>query len=95
MKTVPSAKRKIDPEPDEVVVYTSQKSKLIQISINPSYLVPWPPAVGRNVLIVGLHCLGQVGKLVEKRDGGCAVELEPSGEISYFEEKDVVNLHPR
>lgn len=63
-----------------------------QISVSPSYLVPWTPKEGGNVVTVGDHRIGQVGKLVKLDDGCCAVELAPSGETSYFLEGDVVNV---
>lgn len=90
--TVPVARRKIDPQPNEVVVSVVQKGKARQISIDPSYLVPWAPCQGNKVLIIGYRWIGQVGKLVELKHGCCAVELEPSGAISYFKEEDVVNV---
>ena len=90
--TVPVARRKIDPQPNEVVVSVSQKGKVTQISIDPSYLVPWAPSKGNKVLIIGYRWIGQVGKLVELKHGCCTVELEPSGAVSYFKDEDVVNV---
>ena len=63
-----------------------------QISIDPSFLIPWTPYEGAKVIIVGCRWIGQVGKLVKRNPGGCAVELASTGEISYFKEADVVNL---
>jgi hypothetical protein len=63
-----------------------------QISISPSYLVPWTPIEGNKVVIVGDPWIGRVGKLVKLDHGCCAVELAPSGEQSYFTEGDVVNV---
>lgn len=91
-KTVPLAGRKIDPQPNEVVVSVTQRGKPSQISIDPSYLVPWAPSQGNKVAIIGYRWIGQVGKLVESKHGCCTVELEPSGTVSYFTDKDVVNL---
>jgi hypothetical protein len=67
-----------------------QKGRMTQISINPSFLVPWNLVEGGKVVIVGYHRIGQVGKLVKKDHECCAVELESSGELSYFTEADVV-----
>ena len=69
-----------------------QKGRPKHISINPSFLVPWIPVEGNKVVIVGYHRIGQVGKLVKLDHGCCAVELAPSGELSYFTEADVVNV---
>ena len=91
-KTVPFASRKIDPQPNEVVVSVTQKGKPSQISIDPSYLVPWAPSQGNKVAIIGQRWIGQVGKLVELKHGCCTVELEPSGTPSFFKAEDVVNL---
>ena len=85
-------KRKISPEPNEVVVSVIQKGRPTQISIDPSFLVPWTPVEGNKVVIVGYRWIGQVGKLVKLDHGYCAVELPSSSELSYFTEADVVNL---
>jgi hypothetical protein len=91
-KTVPEASQKTRPELNEVVVSVVQKNKPKQISICPSYLVPWAPSKGNKVVIVGDGCIGQVGKLVELTDRFCIVELEPSKKFSRFEVEDVVNV---
>jgi hypothetical protein len=93
--TVPPANRKVDPQPNEVVVSVVKRGKTSQISIDPSYLVPWPTCEGSNVLVIGYYCIGKVGKVVDMKHGGCAVELEPSSEIEYFPEKDIVNLQSK
>lgn len=69
-----------------------QKGRLTQISINPSFLVPWSLVEGSKVIAIGYHRIGQVGKLVKKDHECCAVELESSGELSYFTEADVVTV---
>ena len=91
-KTVPVARRKIEPQLNEVVVSMVQKGRLTQISIDPSYLEPWAPSEGNKVLITGYRWIGQVGKLVKLKHGCCTVELEPSGAVSYLKEEDVVNI---
>lgn len=91
-KTVPLARQKIDPQPNEVVVSVIQRGKPSQISIDPAYLVPWAPSQGNKVAIIGYRWIGQVGKLVESKDGVCSVELESSGTLLYFTDQDVVNL---
>ena len=90
--TVPVTRWKIDPQPNEVVVSVVQKGKPRQISIDPSYLVPWAPSQGNKVLIIGYRWIGQVGKLVELKHWCCTVELEPSGTVSYFKVEDIVNV---
>jgi len=89
---VPVAWRKIEPQPNEVVVSVVQKGRPTQILIDPSYLAPWAPSEGNKVLITRYHWIGQVGKLVELKHGCCTVELEPSGAVSYFKDEDVVNV---
>ena len=69
-----------------------QRGRVSQISVSPSYLVPWAPIEGNKVVIVGHRWIGQVGKLVKLDHGCCAVELAPSGEQSYFSQGDVVNV---
>lgn len=91
-KTVPLARQKIHPQPNEVVVSVVQKGKLSQISISPSYLIPWAPSEGNKVVIIRSPRIGQVGKLVKSEDGCCTVELESSGAIIYLIDKDIVNL---
>ena len=91
-KTVVVAKRKFSPEPNEVVVSVVQKGRLTQISINPSFLVPWTPVEGNKVVIVGYRWIGQLGKLDKQDHGCCAIELASSGKLSYFTEADVVNV---
>ena len=91
-KTVSLAKCRIDPQPNQVVVTVVQRGKPTQISIDPSYLVPWRPSAGNKVLVIGHRWIGQVGKLVELKHGCCTVELEHSGKVSYFKDQDVVNL---
>jgi hypothetical protein len=88
------AKRKISPEPNEVVMSVVQKGRPKQISIDPSFLVPWTLVEGNKVIIVEYHRIGQVGKLVKLDHGCCAVELASSlsGEVSYFKEADIVNV---
>ena len=92
------ANRMISPEPNEVVMSVMKKGRvgkvgrMIQISIDPSFLVPWAPTKGAKVIIVGYRWIGQVGKLVKRNPEGCAVELSSTGEISYFKEADVVNI---
>ena len=72
-----------------------QKGRPTQISIDPSFLVPWTPVEGNKVIIVGYRWIGQVGKLVKLDHGCCAVELASSSELSYFTEADVVNVLKR
>lgn len=91
-KTVPVAGRKIEAQPNEVVVSVYQRRKATQISLDPKYLIPWPPSEDNKVLIIGPHQLGQVGKLVKLEDGRCLVELVSSGANSLFDMQDVVNL---
>lgn len=93
-KTVVVARRKISPEPNEVVISVVHKGRPTQISIDPSFLVPWTPVEGNKVIIIGYRWIGQVGKLVKLDHGAgcCAVELASSGELSYFTEADVVNV---
>jgi hypothetical protein len=91
-KTVVAAKRKISPEPNEVVMSVVQKRRPTQISIDPFFLVPWTPVEGNKVIIVGHRWIGQVGKLVKLEHGCCEVELAPSGVLSYFKAEDVVNI---
>jgi hypothetical protein len=67
--TVPVARRKIEPQLNEVVVSVVQKGRPTQISIDPSYLEPWAPSEGNKVLITGYRWIGQVGKLVELKHG--------------------------
>lgn len=64
----------------------------MQISIDPYFLVPWTPVEGNKVVVVGCRSIGQVGKLVKLDHRCCAVELAPSGELSYFTEADIVNV---
>jgi hypothetical protein len=89
-KMVAVAKRKISLEPNEVVVSVVHKGRAMQISIEPSLLIPWTLVEGSKVVVNGYHWIGQVGKLVELNDGGCAVETASSGEISYFSKADIV-----
>ena len=91
-KTVSVASQKIRPELNEVVVSVVQRKKPKQISICPSYLVPWALSKGNKVVIVGHSQIGQVGKLVELKDRFCIVMLEPYGEFSHFTVEDVVNV---
>ena len=91
-KTVPVARRKIEAQPNDVVVSVFQRKKSTQISLNPVHLIPWPPSKDNKVLIIGHQQFGQVGKLVESEDGRCVVELAASGANSFFDELDVVNL---
>jgi hypothetical protein len=91
-KTVPAARRQVQPGPSEVAVSVVQRGRPKQLSIDPFYLVPWAPVVGNRVAIVGRRWIGQVGKLVKRDDESCAVELDLSGEVSYFAVKDVVNV---
>ncbi|KAI9510621.1 hypothetical protein F5148DRAFT_1147409 [Russula earlei] len=91
-KTVPAARQKIEAQSNEVVVSVIQSGRPTQISINPTYLIPWPPSEGNKVLIIGHRWTGQVGKVIESKHRCCTVELEASGAVSYFYEQDVVNL---
>ncbi|KAI9432811.1 hypothetical protein F5148DRAFT_1154969, partial [Russula earlei] len=91
-KTVPAARQKIEAQPNEVVISVIQRGRPAQISINPTYLILWPPSEGNKVLIIGHRWTGQVGKVIESKHGCCTVELEASGAVSYFYEQDVVNL---
>lgn len=95
VKTVPIARRRMEAQPNEVVVSVFQRGRPTQISLNPKYLVPWPPSKGNNVLIIGHHQIGPVGKLVELEGGRCLVEFAASGANSFFDELNVVNLLPR
>jgi hypothetical protein len=69
-----------------------QKGTLTQISIDPSFLVPWTPIEGNKIVIIRYHWIRQVGKLVKLDYGYCAVELLSSSELLYFTETNVVNL---
>ena len=91
-KTVPIARRKIEAQLNEVVVSVFQRGKLTQISLNPTYLVPWPPSKDNKVLIIRHHQIGQVGKLVELEGQRCRVKLDASGVNLFFDKLDVVNL---
>lgn len=94
-KTVPVASQKILPEPGEVVVSLVQKKRPRQISICPSYLVPWAPSEGNKVAIVRDLWIGAVGKLLKLERGSCAIELEVSGRIACVAAEDVVNVLKR
>ena len=87
-KTVPVAGRKIEAQPNEVVVSVYQRRRLTQISLNPKYLIPWPPSKDSKVMIIGSHQLGQVGKVVKLEDGRCLVEPVASGADSLFDMQD-------
>lgn len=91
-KTVPAARQKVQPELNEVVVHVVHQGRAIQISINPSCLIPWALAEGNKVVIVGYRWIGQVGKLVKLDHRCCVVMLTLSDEKSYFTEGDIVNL---
>ena len=52
----------------------------------------WSLVEGSKVIAIGYHRIRQVGKLVKKDHECCAVELESSGELSYFTEADVVTV---
>ena len=66
--------------------------RVVQISIDPSFLVPWTLCEGAEVIIVGNCLIGQVGKLVKRDPGGCAVILASTGELTQLKEADVVNI---
>ncbi|KAH9021944.1 hypothetical protein EDB85DRAFT_2152037 [Lactarius pseudohatsudake] len=91
-KTVPLVNQKILPKPNEVVVSVVQRRKPIQISIDPSNLVPWTPSEGNKVVIIGRRCTGQVGKLLKLEHECCIIELESSGERTSFMVEDVANV---
>ncbi|KAI9437392.1 hypothetical protein F5148DRAFT_1154378 [Russula earlei] len=91
-KTVPAARQKIEAQLNEVVISVIQRGRPTQISINPTYIIPWPPSKSNKVLIIGHRWTGQVGKVIESKHGCCTVELEASGAVSYLYEQDVVNL---
>ncbi|KAH9984228.1 hypothetical protein BJV77DRAFT_966311 [Russula vinacea] len=91
-KTVPAARQKVQPELNEVVVHVVHQGRAIQISINPSCLIPWALAEGNKVVIVGYRWIGQVGKLVKLDHRCCVVVLALSGEKSYFTEGDIMDL---
>ncbi|KAH9033428.1 hypothetical protein EDB85DRAFT_2145022 [Lactarius pseudohatsudake] len=91
-KTVPLVNQKILPKPNEVVVSVVQRRKPIQISIDPSNLVPWTPSEGNKVVIIGHRCTGQVGKLLKLEHECCIIELESSGERTSFMVEDVANV---
>jgi hypothetical protein len=91
-KTVLPTKREIDPRPNEVVVSVVRGGKRFQMSINPSYLTPWAPAKGNRVVVIECCGIGQVGKLVELKDGSCTVKLDSSRKVSYFGVQEVVNI---
>lgn len=94
-KTVVVAKRNISPEPNEVVVIVAQRAKRMQISIDPSFLIPWDLTEGSKVVIVGDRWIGQVGKLVKLDHGCCTVRLASSSEPLYFTVADVVLILDR
>jgi hypothetical protein len=91
-KTVHATEREIDPQPSEVVVSVVRRGKRFQISIDPSCLTPWEPAKGNRVVVVECRGIGQLGTLVDVKDGCCVVKLESSRELSHFGDQGVVNI---
>jgi hypothetical protein len=67
-KMVVVAKWKISPEPNEVVVSVVQRGRPMQISIDPSFLIPWTPVEGNKIIVVGPCCTRQVGKVDRPSD---------------------------
>ena len=60
-RTLPIAKRTVTPREGEIVVKTIRRTRPAQISINPSYLEPWSPLDGCEVIVTGGLGLGSVG----------------------------------
>ena len=89
------AKQTIRPELNEMVVAIVLKRKVVQISIDPYFLISWTPAEGNIIIVIGYHWIGKVGKLgklVKLDHECCAIELAEFGELSYFNVADIMNV---
>ncbi|KAI0257722.1 hypothetical protein BC834DRAFT_977075 [Gloeopeniophorella convolvens] len=73
-KTVILAERLFLPNPGEVIVNVVEGRVPTQVSADPRHLVPWPPSVGSEVVIVLGEWVGWVGKVEERiqRETGTA-----------------------
>ncbi|KAF8265724.1 hypothetical protein EI94DRAFT_1702256 [Lactarius quietus] len=96
VRTLPLAKRKSTPKPDEVVVSASRRGRLKQISIEAKYLKPWIPIVNSKVVIIKGPKHGAIGKVGSLTDQICTVRFDdPTGaSVSYFKPNKVVCIHP-
>ncbi|KAH9171227.1 hypothetical protein EDB89DRAFT_2179677 [Lactarius sanguifluus] len=67
-RTVPAAERTLTPRDGEVIVTVVKRHRSRQISINPSFLVPWDTVVGSEVVVINRPFLGQTGVVVGSED---------------------------
>jgi len=97
-RTVTAVERTLTPRDGEVVVTVVQRYQRRQISIDPSFLVPWNTVVGSEVVATNGPFLGLTGVVVGSEGEGMFCTVRPTstdgpGDI-FFESKNLANLEP-
>ena len=95
-RTVTTAERTITPRDGEVVVTVVQCYRQRQISIRPSFLVPWDTVVGSEVVAINGPSFGLTGVVVGSEGMFRTVRIPFTDELRdiYFESKNLANLEP-
>jgi hypothetical protein len=95
-RTVISSERMLVPRDGEVVVTIVKRHRRRQISIDPSFLVPWDTVVGSEVVAINRPFLGLTGVVVgsEGLVRKVRATFADGPRDIYFESKDLANLEP-
>ncbi|KAF8268376.1 hypothetical protein EI94DRAFT_1700269 [Lactarius quietus] len=94
--TVVTAECMLNPRDGEVVVTIFKRFQLTQISINPSFLIPWDTVVGSEVVAIVKPFLGLTGVVVVSEGDSCTIRvkfLDGLRDVSFLS-KNLANLEP-
>ncbi|KAF8262531.1 hypothetical protein EI94DRAFT_1704714 [Lactarius quietus] len=91
VRTLPLSKHKSTPNPDEVIVSASKRSRVKQMSIEAKNLKPLKPIIDGEVIVIEGPKCGAIGKVGSLTDQICTVRFDdPTGaSVSYFKPNKV------
>ncbi|KAI9429356.1 hypothetical protein H4582DRAFT_2065376 [Lactarius indigo] len=95
-RTVPTHQRTLSPQEGEIIVKTVKRARQKQISIRPSFLVPWKPLVEHEVVVISGPLFGIAGVVKGRQETKFTVTFTFGDNCRDFilEEKDLAPLEP-
>jgi hypothetical protein len=95
-RSVPDNRCDSPPKEGDVTVSMVRGANMVQISIDPSFLVPWEPKEYGEVAVIHGNLLGCSGSIVGEDDGHFIVRFTEEGMSlnRHFLSKDLAVLEP-